>query len=64
MERVKPDQVEAIIIIIIITITITPGGGQGGMQEHFMYRLIVRTSELLPLRSRQMLKNHLKNILT
>ena len=22
----------------------------GGMQEHFMYRLIVRTSELLPLR--------------
>lgn len=26
------------------------GGGGGGMQEHFMYRLIVRTSELLPLR--------------
>ena len=25
-------------------------GGGGGMQEHFMYRLIVRTSELLPLR--------------
>ena len=24
--------------------------GGGGMQEHFMYRLIVRTSELLPLR--------------
>ena len=24
--------------------------GGGGMQEHFMYRLIVHTSELLPLR--------------
>ena len=45
---------------LIISITITPGGGQGGMQEHFMYRLIVRTSELLPLRLRQLFQSHLQ----
>ena len=28
------------------------------MQEHFMYRLIVRTSELLPLRFNKELKYH------